>query len=689
VLFKKKLFYSILIFSVSIVCARSFEVIEHTWIPLADGTRLAARVWIPETAIQEPVPAILEYIPYRKRDGTRLRDESKYDFFAREGYACLRVDLRGSGESDGFLDDEYLKKEQDDALEVIDWIAQQPWCSGSIGIMGKSWGGFNALQIAACQPQSLKAIITVCSTDDRYADDIHYMGGCLLNDNLWWGAIMLAYQARPADPELVGDQWRQQLLERIEKMPFWPALWLKHQRRDAYWQHGSVCENWSNIKCPVFAIGGWTDAYSNAIPRMLESLLVPRLGLIGPWAHLYPDDGVPGPAIDFLNEALRWWDHWLKGKDTGIMKEPMLRAYIEEWSPPAGWRDPAPGRWVGEDVWPSQRIEKQCLYFSLQGLSRKQLDETAELSIKSPQFTGLAVGEWMGVGVPGDMPLDQRLDDGCSLTFDTLPLKERFELLGSPELVLNIASDKPIAHICARLCDVSPDGSSRRISYQVLNLTHRNSHEHPDYLEPGLFYQIKIKLNDCGYAIPAGHCLRVALSTTYWPLIWPAPEAVTLTISTQGSFLMLPVRLPRQEDALIHFDLPRPVCVSATTKVAEGSLDRSVKFDLLTGKTTYITDGKGGMFGGDVILLDDVGVTFVHDLKRELTIDKDDPLSACYVLAQNYEMLRKDVKFVIKSRVEMKSNQENFFLTGTLDVFEDDFCCARKSFNEVLSRDYL
>ena len=172
------------------------ETIENVFIPLSDGTKLAARLWLPAQA-RRPAPAILEYIPYRKRDGTRWRDEPMHGYFAAEGYAVVRVDIRGSGDSDGLLADEYLELEQDDALEVIAWIAARDWCDGGVAIIGKSWGGFNALQIAARRPLALKAIVPVCFTDDRYADDVHYLGGCLITDNLWWGATMLAYQARP------------------------------------------------------------------------------------------------------------------------------------------------------------------------------------------------------------------------------------------------------------------------------------------------------------------------------------------------------------------------------------------------------------------------------------------------------------------------------------------------------------
>ena len=263
---------------------RKVRVIEHMSIPLKDGTTLAARIWLPEDAEQNPVPAILEYLPYRKRDGTYERDALTHPYLAGHGYAGVRVDIRGSGESDGLLFDEYDQQEQDDGVELIAWLAAQPWCSGAVGMMGISWGGFNGLQIAARRPPALKAIVSICSTDDRYADDAHYMGGTLLTAGLGWGSFFFGSMCLPPDPELVGDAWRAMWRERLENVPLFFERWLEHQRRDAYWKHGSVCEDFAAIQCPVYAVGGWTDAYKNAIPRLLEGLTVPRKGLIGPWA---------------------------------------------------------------------------------------------------------------------------------------------------------------------------------------------------------------------------------------------------------------------------------------------------------------------------------------------------------------------------------------------------------------------
>jgi putative CocE/NonD family hydrolase len=662
------------------------KVVEHFFITLGDGARLAARMWLPADAVEKPVPAILEYIPYRKRDGTRGRDEPMHGWFAARGYAAVRVDMRGSGESDGHMADEYLPQELNDAYEVIDWLSRQDWCNGRIGMMGKSWGGFNALQTAALRPPALKAIITACSTDDRYADDIHYMGGALLNDNLWWGSIMLAYQARPPDPALVGEAWRDQWLERLRTLPFFPALWLAHQKRDAYWRHGSVCEDFSAIACPVFAVGGWADAYTNAIPRLLAGLTVPRLGLIGPWAHVYPQDGAPGPAIGFLQEALRWWDHWLKDQDRGVMNEPMLRAFIEEWSP-AGDRDPTPGRFVGETRWPSPHILGRAIYLNSDGLRDAPL--TGEVAtIRSPCWTGVAVGEWMGTGVPGQGPIDQRHDDGFSCNFDSNVLTDPIEILGGPEIDVEIASDKPIAQLCARLCDVAPDGSSRRVSYGVLNLTHRDSHAEPSALSPGVFYKVRLKLNDCGYAFAPGHKIRMALSSAYWPLIWPAPETATLTLRLPGR-LILPVRSPNPRDAAIKFEPPQRGASTPQTRTGKGHSAREARIDLLTGVGAYVTDGKGGLFGEGAHRFDEIDTNVSHDLRRELTIDADDPLSANYRTVQSYDLGREGWRIRIETESAMRATADDFILTATVSAYENGALAITREFAETIPRDLL
>jgi uncharacterized protein len=663
------------------------EVVENIFIALADGARLAARLWLPAQA-ERPAPAVLEYIPYRKRDGTRWRDEPMHGYFAAHGYAAIRVDMRGSGDSDGLLLDEYLKQEQDDGLEVIAWIAAQTWCNGGVAIIGKSWGGFNALQIAARRPPALKAIIPVCFTDDRYADDVHYLGGCLLNDNLWWGVTMLAYQARPPDSRIVGERWRELWRMRLEAMPFWPALWLKHQRRDDYWKHGSVCEDWSAIEVPALAIGGWADGYTNAVSRLLAHLKTPSLGIIGPWAHIYPHDGSPGPAIGFVQEVVCFLDFWMKGRENGVMSEPKLRAYIEDWSPPATWRDPAPGRWVGEKAWPSAKIETRTLYLGGQGLSGFE-QRPREFSFRSKHYTGSGGGEWMGAGVIGEAPADQRMDDGLSLVFESEPIAERMELLGMPEVDMAIASDKPVAQLCVRLMAVAPDGASRRVSYGALNLTHRDSHEFPEALEPGRFYRVKIRLNDCGFAIPPGWRIRLAMSTAYWPILWPAPEAATLTLRTQDSSLALPVRRLGADDAEVSFAPPERGPRTPVTMLKPGRSTRDFSLDLVKDRATYRNVGEGGVFGEGVLRFEETLTSLGHDMAREYSIAGDDPLSARCRIVQRYEIAWPDMAAVISSEVEMTASATVFHLTGSLEVTENGQSNFSRGYNETIPRDMI
>ncbi len=666
----------------------SISVEEHLWITMSDGCRLGARLWLPQTAHESPVPAILEYIPYRKRDGTRARDEPMHGYYAQHGYAAVRVDMRGSGESDGHLPDEYLPQEQNDALEVIAWIAAQPWCTGAVGMQGKSWSGFNALQVAARRPAALKAIITTFSTDHRYTDDIHYMGGCLLNDNLWWGSIMLAYQSRPLDPKIVGPIWRERWLERIERLPFFPTLWLSHQRYDEYWKHGSVCEDFAAIDCPVLAIGGWSDSYTNAVPRLLAGLKVPRLGIIGPWGHIYPHDGVPGPAIGYLQEAVRWWDHWLKGRDTGIMNEPMLRAYVQDPVAPQGTRTFTPGRWVGEAAYPSPNIRAQRLYLRSDRSLAGQPGERRELSIRSPQSHGKAAGEWMGAGCPGENPTDQRLDDGGALVFETAVLDREISVLGAPTLRLGISADVPIAQVAVRLSDAAADGRVTRVSYQVLNLTHRDGHEHPAALEPGRCYDVVIVLNACGHRFLPGHRLQLAIAGAYWPIIWPAPYPATLTVRTGESALELPVR-QGDDGPRVQFEPPVHGPLTPMTKIDPGSVRRYTVQDHVSGETTYVTEGVGGVFGEGIVRFDEIDTQIAHSLKRELTIRDEDPLSARYVLTQSYEMGREGWRTRVHTRAEMHSDRDNFYVSGTLTAYENGNPVAERLWNEIIARDLM
>ncbi|ESX00566.1 peptidase S15 [Mesorhizobium sp. LSJC268A00] len=646
---------------------RKVREIENVFIPLSDGTRLAARVWLPEDAENDPVPAILEYIPYGKR--TSARDAGTYQYYAGHGYAGVRVDLRGTGESGGLMFDEYTKQEQDDCLEVLAWLAKQPWCSGACGMIGISWGGFNGLQVAARQPPELKAVVTLCSTDDRYRDDIHYIGGCLLLRNITWAEEMAAVLSYAPDPELVGERWREMWLKRLENQPLMLDSWLEHQRRDAYWKHGSVCEDYSSILCPIYAVSGWTDGYTNTVPRLLSKLSVPRKGLMGPWGHCYPHSpgAYPGPQIGFLQECLRWWDHWLKGKDTGIMDEPMYRVWMCEPAQPKTFYSERPGRWVAEPSWPSPHIEPQYLMLNVGTLSTVPGPET-ELKIRSPLHTGAAAGRFSAWGIPGDMPADQREDDGKSLCFDSEPLALRLEILGAPVLELEISSDKPVAQICVRLNDVAPDGASTRVSYGLLNLTHRDSHETPTTLEPGKRYRVRVQLKDSAYAFPPGNRIRVAVSSVYWPLVWPSPELVTVSVIAGASKLELPTRAPRSEDEHLKPFLPAEAGPSEQATIhRDFSTRETTTRDLVTGETTYVLARD---YGSKTI--EQIGLVIEGGKLETFRTGEDDPLSATIEIENWHRQGRGDWQAYAKSHTFFRATETEFIIEARLDAFEGD-----------------
>lgn len=655
------------------------EELRHREIPLDDGTRLAARIWLPEGARDSPVPAVLEYIPYRKSDRTAQRDSLMHPYFAGHGFASLRVDLRGSGDSEGILEDEYLQRELDDGVQLLRWIAAQPWCNGRIGMIGISWGGFNGLQLAAMQPPELGAVISVCSTDDRYADDVHYMGGCMLGDNISWAGQMFAYNAMPPDPANVGERWRDQWLQRLEANEPWLLHWLAHPQRDDYWRHGSICEDWSRVKTPVMAVSGWADGYSNAVFRLLRHLQGPKQGLIGPWSHKYPHIGEPGPAIGFLQESLRWWRQWLADEDTGIMAEPALRAWMQDSVPPEPCYSRRPGRWVGEDSWPSPRVEHRayCLrpgYRLLPEGTSAGPDTSANpegqpfISVKSPLSTGLFAGKWCSYAATPDLPHDQRQEDGGALCFDSDPLEEELELLGSPELELEYEADKPVAMVAIRLSDIDSEGRATRVSYGLRNLTHGDGdHANPTPIASGERRRARIQLNDIAQRLPAGHRLRVAISTSYWPLAWPSPEHAKVRVFTDVCRLWLPLRPPREADSALGFPEPEAAPPHAVTQRGSEDHNWHVIYDLARDRhTLVVTDDNGLQYQADGDLL--------HGDRTEERYSSvaDDYRSIAADTHTRRTLQRGDWHCATETRMRLTADREYFYLAAQLDAWEGE-----------------
>lgn len=233
-----------------------------------------------------------------------------------------------------------------------------------------------------------------------------------------------------------------------------------------------------------------------------------------------------------------------KGESNGAMDGPLLRFYRQTSAPPRGGYDVRPGSWAAEETWPSPRVGAERRYLAAFGLALEPGDGE-RLRHSSPLALGADAGSWLPYGMPADLPADQRAEDAWSLCFDSEPLTGDLDVLGQPAVHVHLASNRPVAFVVVRLCDVHGDGTSTLITRGVLNLCHRAGHDNAELLEPGRSYDVVIPLKAISYVVPAGHRLRVALSTSYWAWIWPSPEPVELAVSCDvTSHLELPTRRP-------------------------------------------------------------------------------------------------------------------------------------------------
>ncbi|WMX48866.1 CocE/NonD family hydrolase [Streptomyces roseicoloratus] len=646
-------------------------------IPLPDGTRLYARVWRPLT--DEPVPALLEYLPHRLTDGTASRDWQRHPWYAGHGYASVRVDVRGHGNSEGLPGDVHDATELADGVAVVEWLAAQPWCSGRVGMFGIGWGGGNSLRIAALAPAPLKAVVTVCAGDDRYGNDAHYLGGSVLAAGLHGRAAgLLAHVSRPPDPLHVGEQWRETWLKRLEAVAPFTHTWLAHQTRDDYWRRGGVDtggvttgrvttggaeQPHASIRdVAVLAVGGWHDPYRDTVLRLVEHLPQDRVrGVIGPWAHRYPDHGTsPGPAIGFLQETLRWWDHHLKGVDNDVMAEPLLRSWISDSHPPATEYGELPGRWVTDPAWPSPYVGP--VTYGLQG---------DPVVVRSPQRTGLDAGGFVPSGDEADLPPDQREEDAHAACFD-FPVPEAgpaVEVLGTPSVLLHLMTPAPTGQVVARLCDVAPDGSSTLVTRGVLNLSARYGPDRAVEAQVGEWESYTFPLSAIGHAFRPGHRVRLAVSSAYWPWIWPQPDAAGFTLDPAGSALTLPVRA-HTADA-VEFGEPEqsePLGVSSPGTLEEPRPQRVVVRDVAGGEWRLEA---APCPAGTWVFPDGLEVT--EEALDTYTIDESDPLTARTRSDRTIRLHRPDAEPPWDVRVETRSE-----ITCDADAFftSDEVVCT-------------
>ena len=521
--------------------ADGVKVEKNVLIPMRDGVRLAADLYLPDPDPSEPVPVVMEYIPYRKDEvppGKRF-----YSYLPRHGYIVARVDIRGTGASGGVATDEYVPQEQEDGYDAIEWLAAQPFCDGHVNMMGISYGGFTSLQVATLRPPHLASIIPMYFTDDRYTDDCHYRGGLLRQyyDVAHYGNFMIAYNALPPYPEWSPD-WAGIWAGHLEHNEPYLLKWLRHQTNGPYWRHGSVADVADRIACPVFMIGGWADGYPNPPLRLYEALAVPRKVIVGPWNHAVPDVAVPGPRIDHLHEVVRWLDHWCKGRDTGIMDEPPVVVYMQDYQRPDADRLETAGHWRAETGWPAPGAGQTTLHLAAGGALAADPGDDGADEFEYVPSVGVTAGLWSG-GLQFGLSGDQRADEAYSQVYTSAPLDDDLYVLGRARARLHVSSTAAVIGFAVSLSDVAPDGASRLVAKGVLNATRRRSLTEPEPLVPGEVCELAIDIDCTAWHFQPGHRIRLAVASADWPNVWPTPEPATNRVyrgAARPSALVLP-----------------------------------------------------------------------------------------------------------------------------------------------------
>ena len=530
----------------------SVLTIREVMIPMPDGIQLAADLYMPaDIPAGEHLPVLLEYTPYRKNDsrGSKYR---MYTYFVKRGYVVARVDIRGTGNSQGrTIPYEYSEIELSDGDAVIAWLAKQDWSNGNVGMFGISWGGFNSIQMAVRKPPALKAFVALMATEDLYQEDVHYMDGIIHIDS-WMMSHDLS-NAMPGAPEFrLDEDWLRNRFE-VEPSVF---TYMREQRDGSFWDRASARDKYEQIQIPGYYIGGWYDGYRDSPPRMLEHVKAPVKAMIGPWDHYYPHNAWPAPQVEWRHEAVRWFDQWLKGIDTGILDEPRFAVYVRDWHPPGPGVDEIPGHWRWEEGWPIERSVTKTFYAGQDhGLSSSPSAQATH-SLKYKPSVGLAGGGpvmWWG-----NIPPDQQSMDDYSLIYDSHPLDSPLEILGMPRAILKVSADVSRANWVVRICDVAPDGSVTQVGGAAFNGTHRKSAREPEDLIPGKVFPLEIEMHFTSWVFPKGHRIRFAINNAQWPMLWPTPYQMTTTLAiggVEGARVELPV-VPPADRPVPKFKLP-------------------------------------------------------------------------------------------------------------------------------------
>lgn len=658
----------------------------HVQIPARDGVLLSANLWLPQPRSPgERFPAILEMIPYRKDDWRYITDHQRMGYLAQRGYVCCRLDVRGTGSSLGVAYDEYTAAEIQDGYDVVEWLASQAWSNGNVGMWGISWGGFSAIQVAMLQPPHLKAIVPMYASDDRYSDDVHYIGGCMVvSEFAQYAASQIGMNAMPPSPNHFPANWQTLWRERLEATPPWVLTWLHNQCDNDYWRHGSLAVDYGRVQCAIFHIAGWHDGYVDCALRMHERCSAPRKTLIGPWVHTPPDAAEPGPNIDWLHEMVRFFDHWLKGVDNNVMAEPTMVAFRREYTQPGAFVENLNGEWLGIEgnspISPSPNLQ---LFLHNSHLSTHAVTQPTTLPYPHRPTLGTHASLcWGGGAGPNGLGRDLRPDEALSLSFSSDPLSEDVDLFGFPEVLLYLQCDAPVAHVVVRLTDVAPDGTSAQVSAGVLNLSHRHDHRNPQPIDANEVMAIRLKLRAACYRFAAGHRIRVTIASAYWPVIWPSPFAGMNRLhcgSVTPSQINLPLLPTRQQTTPPAFKTTPPELIRLGEYQAEVPVWEIVEDVIAGSKTVHVYDG-------DAQTLPNGDVVFTSE-RLKMSASEVDPAEVTFGSDVIYRLQSGDERVAIRAAISIRSDQSTFYTEIDLKVTLNEAEFFQKSWQEAIRRE--
>lgn len=534
--------FALVLFPSLSAAAADYEYeIRDDWINLPDGVRLSVTYYIPiSQQANERFPVLLEMLPYRKDDLSKPSAHPMYDYFARQGLALAKVDVRGTGSSEGQLPTrEYSAQEIDDGVAVIAALAELPYSNGNIGMWGISWGGFNSIQVALRNPPQLKAILAAHASDDLYTNDVHYTDGIFGLDEYILSINHLTGFMR--SPKYVVDE--EYFSDRFDREP-WIFNYIRNKTDGDFWRKGSLKWQYENLNIPVYLIGGLLDGYRDTLPHVLENSTSPVRAILGPWPHAWPHSVAPGPDWEWRADASQWWSHWLTNKPNSQNEEfetNSFRVFLRSGENAIAGSEILGGRWI-EPTWPiaESHIDSMSLYPGANSSLQAEIpnSETIAVTLNNNPGAGIELGEWWGELLP-----DMSIVDGDAMVFDSEPVAEALTLIGEPSVSLEAASNAADGNWVVRLEDVSPDGIVTKITGGAINGQLRNSRFTAEVLIPNQFYQLQIPLRMTTWTFKPGHQIRLAVSNSAFPMFWPSAllSASSLRINTAATRIEVPV----------------------------------------------------------------------------------------------------------------------------------------------------